>query len=150
MMPFCPPGRRNWEAPNVFTISINGFKLSWPPVSWQKMTPDRKLLAWEHAAMSLEEACETTVSHSTSRAYLLDKYNFLALPESAKHRKEESEVASSRARFYVYQVLREVATGRQPSKAEELQIISLEKQRNFTDDFRFKLRSIPVPLRLEL
>jgi hypothetical protein len=146
VMPICPPGRRDWGQNTQYNLPEINF--SWPPLNWQKMTPDRKLFAWEYAAMTLEKETEGSVDPEMSRAYLLDKFNYLALPGSAKHVKEREEIGASRTRFYCYQTVREIACGKQVTTALENHIKFLRDIRKTSEDFKLKLRSIDAPLRL--
>ena len=146
VMPLCPPGRRDWANDVQYELPEHQFK--WPPTDWQRMTPDRKLLAWEFAAMELQKRTEGTVDAKMSRAYILDKFNFLALPGTSKYVKDRSEVAASRARFYTYQLVQEVANGKELTVADESQINALNSFRKISDDFKLKLRTIRAPLRL--
>jgi hypothetical protein len=148
VMPLCPPGRRNWDSSGTFETEINGKQFSWPPKGFTLMSPDRKLLAWEQAALFLENETAGILPNNVSRSYLLDKYNFLALPGTAKYQKEESETAVTRARFYTYQMVREIGSGRVPSKAEEDQIQTLESVKKAQSKPFFDLEKIEIPLRL--
>jgi hypothetical protein len=65
-----------------------------------------------------------------SRSFLLDKYNFLALPGSGKVKREENKKGVARARFYLYQMLSQIANGKNPSEAEKSHIITLELVKN--------------------
>ena len=98
-MPLFPPARRNWE--KTVTFAYAGKTLEWPPQNWIRMTPDQKLLNWEYAAMSLEQA--SGMSSVLDRGDLLDKYNFLALP-GTKFPPLDSPLR--KARYYVYETMR--------------------------------------------
>ena len=98
-MPLFPPARRNWE--KTVTFAYAGKTLEWPPQNWIRMTPDQKLLNWEYAAMSLEQA--SGMSSVVDRGDLLDKYNFLALP-GTKFPPLDSPLR--KARYYVYETIR--------------------------------------------
>jgi hypothetical protein len=112
------------------------------------MTPDRKLFAWEYAAMTLEKETEGLVDPGMSRAYRLDNFNNLALPGSAKHVKKREEIGASRTRFYCYQTVREIASGKQVTTALENHIKFLRDIKKASEDFKLKLRGIDTPLRL--
>lgn len=90
------------------------------------MTPDRKLMSAESAAMTLESCQYSYVDPGMSRAYLMDKYRYLMLPRSAKFHKEVAEEASNEARCYLHHVIREIANGKQPNASERNQLVMLE------------------------
>ena len=105
-MPFCPPARRLWGPDTKENISVGDVNLTWPPKDWQLMTPDRRLLAAETMAITLETCFYGYIDPKMSRCYLLDKYNYLILPDSNHHHKENVEIAVTKSRFYTYQVLK--------------------------------------------
>lgn len=149
VMPLCPPGRRDWDQAETYKLTLKTIFV-WPPNNWRLMSADRKLLAWEFAAMSLERMTQGEIDPATSRTYLLDKYNFLALPGTAKQKKESGEEAVSRVRYYSYQVLREIAGGKKPSIAEVMHLESLEKIWKMNPLDLFHLQDLRVPLRLSI
>jgi hypothetical protein len=147
VMPLVPPGRRDWKGDNEFHIHLNGCDFTWPPQQWQQMTHDRRLMAWKHTAFQLEYLQNGVLSPTMSRSFLLDKYNFLALPGSGKVKREENEKGAARARFYLYQMLSEIANRKNPSEAEKSQIITLELVKN-TGELQKQLSLLEKPLRL--
>lgn len=146
-MPMVPPGRREWKEGAAFHIHLHGCDFTWPPQDWEKMSSDRRLMAWEHTAFQIEYLRQGSLSPTLSRSFLLDKYNFLALPGSGKVKRENSEKGSAKSRFYLYQVLKEVANSKEPSEAEKSQIDSLLMIRK-DDELNRQLRSLEIPLRL--
>ena len=108
-MPLCPPGRRNWTEEGVLTVEVGVRNISWPPIGYKQMTPDEKLLAWEYVSMRLQEEAEGKFPRM-SRQLLLDTYNFLALPGTRKAYNQQDR-SSRKARFYNYQLVRQVAKG---------------------------------------
>ena len=79
--PLVPPARRNWSGVTPFPIMYNGVCLTWPPACWESMTPDQKLQSWEFAAILLETGgVVSAMSLSSSRSFLLTRYNLLCLP----------------------------------------------------------------------
>ena len=81
---------------------------TWPRAGWQAMDPERKLLAVEFAAMSIEFKLTGSFPMLT-RGILLDIYNFLILPGSAKIKRNESESRQHKSRIYNHQELRRIA-----------------------------------------
>ena len=81
VMPLVPPARREWEADGVINFQSGTQTISWPPTGWKKMTPERRLLVAEYAAMQLDAGEDGYPS--TPRDQLLAVYNFLVLPGSA-------------------------------------------------------------------
>ena len=136
VMPLCPPARRNWGldtslnlAVKVATLGLQANGLRCPQID--------AYLRWNIFSMQLETSImNQPVSPTTSRAFLLDKYNFLTLPGTAKHHHEKDETAACRSRFYTYQMMREIATGKIPSEAEIQQLQMLEMVK----------KNSPVPL----
>ena len=88
LMPLCAPARRDWGKGGLLQVDIGSTSLTWPPIGWQKMNADQKLLAVEFAANSIEFQTTRTFP-KLSRGTLLDKYNFLVLPGTAKIRRNE-------------------------------------------------------------
>lgn len=148
VMPMLPPGRRDWKTDHCFQIKMYGHEFVWPPHEWSVMSADRRLMAWEVVAFQIEVRREGALGSSVSRSYLLDKYNFLALPGSGKVRREPSERGATMARYHLYQMLRGIAEGKATSEAERRQIECLELMR-VEGDLEVQLRGIEVPLRLE-
>ena len=98
-MPLFPPARRNCERTVVFKLPAE--ELQWPPQNWAQMSPDQRLLHWEFTAMTLERA---SGDETSSRGELLDKFNFLALPDT---KVPPYDTAVRKARYYVYETLRQ-------------------------------------------
>ncbi|KAJ8300441.1 hypothetical protein KUTeg_021960 [Tegillarca granosa] len=124
-MPLLPPARRSWTEKQI-TLVLHGCSLNWPPTNWKTLSPDRKLLTWEYAAMRLENALNPEeVNITSSRGDLLDKYNMLALPGTAF---PIMNTACRKARFYNYELLRLAANSKNPSK-EQINIVEITNRR---------------------
>lgn len=144
-MPFCAPARRDWTKGGLLSLEIDGKTLSWPPLDWQKMSADQRLLAVEFVAMSIEFQATGTFC-AISRHNLLDKYNFLVLPGSAKLRISEEEKID-----FNYQKLRRIANSSSHSKEEEswLSIFGKAKvDKSNADRFIEAIEILHIPLRL--
>ena len=149
-MPLCPPGRRDWGSVLVpLVIPVGETSFSWPPFGWQNMSADRKLLEWEAASWKLECLINGFVPANMSRRYLLDKYMFLALPGSSGPKVETAEKSCSASRAFTYKMLKELASGeRQPTKAEEEHITTLDYLTTLEISHAIALDYLQVPLKL--
>jgi hypothetical protein len=146
-MPMLPPGRRDWKEGHSFHLNLFGYNFMWPPEHWNSMSKDRRMMAWEQVAFGIECAKEGSIGVQTSRSFLLDKYNFLALPGSGSAKRETNERGASNARYHLYQMLRSISQGKPASDCEIQQIACMETIRK-EGDLEKQLRSIQVPLRL--
>lgn len=148
-MPVFAPGRREWSKGGLLQLELESGKFTWPPMNWTQYTPDQKLLASEFAAMSIES--KTTGSFPTlSRGNLLDKFNFLVLPGSAKARRSAEEARQHKSRFYTYQELRRIALSPRITM-EDSAFVRFYRQSmhvNQTDDLVNAIEALRVPLRL--
>lgn len=105
-MPLFPPARRNWTQESTLQIPLEGFLQTWPPLGWQKMSPDTRLLLWEALSTNLALLWNLPLERST----LLDSFQFLALPGS----KESTCVGvEGRMRHANYTILRKIALGQE-------------------------------------
>ena len=149
-MPFCAPARRDWTKGGLLSLEIDGKTLSWPPLDWQKLSADQRLLAVEFVAMSIEFQATGTFC-DISRHNLLDKYNFLVLPGSAKLRIAKEEKIDHKTRFYNYQKLRRIANSLSHSKEEESWLNIFEKakmDKSNADRLIEAIEVLHIPLRL--
>ena len=89
LMPLCAPARRDWGKGGLLQVDIGGTSLTWPPIGWQKMNADQKLLAVEFAANSIEFQTTRTFP-KLSRGTLLDKYNFFGLARDSEDKEERT------------------------------------------------------------
>ena len=113
------------------------------------MNADQKLLAVEFAANSIE--FQTTRSFpKLSRGTLLDKYNFLVLPGTAKIRRNEQNRVSHKTKFCTYQELRRIAlTGTvSPEDVEFVDFYNKGKTGGMTDKLVEGIEKLKIPLRL--
>ncbi|MEW8544172.1 MAG: hypothetical protein AB2693_11620 [Candidatus Thiodiazotropha sp.] len=91
-LPMFAPARRDWSKGELLCIDEGPEAFSWPPLNWQSMDADKRLLSVEFAA-NLIEFCLSKKFPTLSRSNLLDKYmyNFLVLPGTSRIRRSEQE-----------------------------------------------------------
>ena len=89
-------------------VSGRRTSLKWPPHGWRTFTADKKFQVFEYASAMLD--ADMTGFPVTKRADILDKFNFLALPGSAR------PAATSKTGMCLgnYQQLRAIAVGKDP------------------------------------
>lgn len=149
-MPMFAPARRDWTKGGLLVLDVGDTNFTWPPLGWQDLDADRRLLSSEFAAMAIEFK-RTGLFPTLSRGTLLDKYNFLVLPGSAKIRRSESESRQHKSRFYNYQELRRISLSSTSSKDDSdfVDFFERAKKGGFTDDIVRAIDVLRVPLRLE-
>jgi hypothetical protein len=104
-LPLFPPARRNWDDKTI-ALTTNGTNFTWPPIGWKDFTPDRRLLSWEFAALTIQQAMDPTLSNVIERTDLLDKFNFLALPGTIEKPVKKSDQIKRKTRYYIYEQLK--------------------------------------------
>ena len=138
VMPMCPPAQRDWTKAREIEIESFQGNFNWPPAGWTSLSPDQKLLAHEHMAMTLEQGRtgKARFPIDLSRRTLLDKYNFLSLEGAARPKIEEGRQgkAEVKARYYLYQFLSDIAKGRAPENMVTVSTVkSLERADRWKD-----------------
>ena len=149
-LPHFAPGRRDWTRAGLVSLDFGGRSFPWPPHGWQEMDPDRRLLSAEFAAMTLEFSRRGGFP-CLSRSDLLDRYNFLILPGSAKIKRSQEDSRRCKSRFYTYQELRRISLSTAEIKEDVDFVVFFEKGKTeaATDEIVDGLESLKVPLRLE-
>lgn len=150
LMPLCAPARRDWSKGGLFSLEVGGKEFPWPPMGWTGMTSDQRLLAVEFAANTIEFNA-TGSFPALSRCHLLDKYNFLVLPGTAKIRRTETEKNHNKSRFYTYQQLRRITLSTHTTK-EDLDTVAFYERAQkggITDYIVNAIDKLKIPLRLK-
>lgn len=153
VMPLLPPMRRNWSGTRQILLKYNGVELQWPPTGWENLTSDKKLQAWECAALTLETGgnLDSLVSLD-SRSNLLAKYNMLCLPGSSRPTMVSGTESSRKVRFYNYQRILEIIKAKERSSEDQQYLKMMEaasKCRSIeTDSFVIQLQENNIPLKL--
>lgn len=149
LMPLFAPSRRDWTKGGLLQLDEDSRGFTWPPYKWQQMEPDQKLLSVEFAANFIEFKL-TGAFPLLSRSTLLDKYNFLVLPGTAKIRRTEQEKVHAKSRYYAYQELRRIALSDSVSKEDCDYIDFYERARKggVTDPLVDAIEQLKIPLRL--
>ena len=148
-LPHFAPARRDWGKAGIVSFGLGDKDYPWPPHGWQEMDSDQRLLSAEFAAMALEFTSKGGFPKLT-RTELLDKFNFLVLPGSAKIRRTQEESRRGKSRYYIYQELRRIALSTTSSKEDDEFVSFYEKGKSsaVTDDIIDGLELLKVPLRL--
>ena len=141
VMPLVSPARRIWSGVTPFPIKYNGVCLTWPPAGWESMTPDQKLQSWEFASILLETGgVVSAMSLSSSRSFLLTRYNFLCLPGSGKSAMKPEDETCRKMRYFNYKKLCSVAASRSLNSEDEDFLVMMEAA------FQKKLRILTILL----
>ena len=108
----------------MVVLSGRRTSLKWPPRGWRTFTADRKLQVFEYASAMLD--ADMSGFPTTNRADILDKFNFLALPRSAR------PAATSRTgmRLGNYQQLRAIAMGKETDLRILKMLVNAAKDRD--------------------
>ena len=105
-IPLFPPARRNWSTDEAVTLSESSLQFKWPPLGWQRLSPDQRLMRVEFVVMQILTL--RNVPLTMERSEMLLPFNFLVLPGSLPPREKKGNSATSSC-FHVYQRLREMA-----------------------------------------
>ncbi len=153
-MPLMPPARREWNQTTVELQSGSHPSIVWPPKGWSHMSADQRLLQWEFAAMTLERGSKGNLPE-VDRAFLLDKYNMLALPGTKPITKaeEDSSPFDKKARLYLYKTVTAISRAKVHSGESSSTIRMLRaarKERNTSTDWIVrKIARAGIKLRLD-
>ena len=150
-MPLLPSARRQWVQEEEVVIGSSNLSFSWPPKGYSNLTPDQKLLELEFAAMSLRRT-KPGGGGPIDRTYLVDEFNFLALPGTAVLSPKKASHPAAKSRVYLYQALRNIARGLSSSQQDEEIISFLEagqgsRNRDW-DNIISVIEAAGIPLRL--
>ena len=144
IMPLVPPARRNWDADEVVDLSGRRTSLKWPPRGWRTYTADRKLQVFEYASAMLD--ADMSGFPVTNRADILDKFNFLALPGSAR----PAATSKTGMRLGNYQQLRAIAVGKDTDLRILKMLVNAAKDRDCELDSTIAIiNAAGIRLRLE-
>ena len=105
------PARRAWDVEEDVSFVEKDLTIFWPPMKWSTLDPQQKLLKWEFAAIQIVKARgEDYVS--ITQTDLLDRFNFLAPPETAAHKapRHSPSYMSSKSRLNTFELLRAIAS----------------------------------------
>ena len=112
-MPLFPPARRNWNDATTLQLPLEGSFQTWPPAGWPQMYPDGRLLLWEMVSTNLAMKWSLPLD----RSFILDSFQFLALPGSKDANNTSPEC---RMRHSNFTILRKIATGQSVVGSEAL------------------------------
>ena len=149
--PLFQPARREWGEDDKVELKAGEVSLTWPPQGWKELSGDLKLLQWEMAAYKLAEATRPVQVLQMPGSELLDRFNFLALPGTSCHHVPRAHKETAKARYHIYERLREMANGEstEDSDIKWLQILECgAMMRDTSEDALLDLLE-SVPLRLK-
>lgn len=147
-LPLFPPARRDWGTDQV-TLRCNNITVVWPPMDWQEMSPDRRLLSWEYTALTLQERMDQSRSATIERIDLLDKFNFLALPGTVVKNGKKTDHVVRKSRYYIYEQLKNIVSS---NSGDSVWIRMLERscalRDRSTDNLLAVVEDKDIPIRL--
>jgi len=146
-MPLFPPAGWDWKAEEQVPLPLGCPLGMWPPSGWQGMSADSRLLIWETTSTVLAMKWDMPLD----RSFILDAFQFLALPGT---RDPPLETSEARMRHGNFTCLRKIAMDQPVGESNYLLqmfgtafIASLSSQEGPYRDFIVSTACVPMRLR---